>query len=390
MTCRKSGRKRKRQTSDRLKGVVTVVVRIDRLIYIYMALCACLLLFNLAYTGRRRISDIRNPFRTKWWNEYIDRLINEESMNDAEIKSLTRRLSWVSSLQVFQETTERMRQEEREKLDFWIESIRPVFVKIGSRYLKKNVMDKAYYSYVIWKNRLCGSTDKDAITRYMLKLICEHSIYCRENALQALYSGGSTEVVIKAYKIMQRHQIEHSQKLVTDGLISFPGNKAELAESIWKEWEKFNPYYQAAFINFMRLTVDNFGERLLALLNLPETEREVKFAVIRYLRRHKYEAAAPVLQKIVREWKADDWEFPALAASALENYPSKETIYALYEGMHSTSWYVRSNASDSLIRAAGEQDVMDEVLLRSDKYAMDMLRYKLKRQKEECQNDGRS
>ncbi|MDO4272861.1 MAG: HEAT repeat domain-containing protein [Eubacteriales bacterium] len=363
-----------------------MIIRVDRLIYVYLALCACLLLFNLAYTGRRRISDIRNPFRTKMWRAYLDKLTEEESMTDKQIKGLTRRLSHVSGLEAFQETIDMICSEGKET-ETWFGSVRPVFIHIGSRYLKKSVMEEAYYAYVVWQNKLCGNSEEDAIVRYMLQLICEHSIYCRENALKALYKAGSPELTVKAYKIMQRHGIDHSQKLVTDGLAGFAGNKEELAECLFREWDKFTPYYQTAFINFMRLSVDSFGERLLKLLVFPETDREVKFAVIRYLRRHKYEPAAQYLQKLVRDWKVDDWEFPALAASALENYPSQDTVHALDEAMHSTSWYVRSNASDSLLKTAGDEFVMDE-LLRSDKYAMEMIRYKQERRKEECRNDG--
>lgn len=354
-----------------------MVLRVDNLIYVYMALCVCLLLFNLAYTGRRRLGDIRNPSKTRWWNAYLIKMIAEEAMTETQMKGLTKRISRISGLQVFQETVEKLIAEGGQiRTRAWVQSIHPIFVKIGSRYLKKGVMEKAYYAYVIWQNRLCGETEQDAVVRYMLQLTGEHSIYCRENALQAIYSAGSPEVVVKAFKMMQRHQIEHSQKLVTDGLAAFQGNKEELAEALWREWDKFSPYYQTAFINFMRLSVDCFGERLLNLFKIPETDREVKFAVIRYLRRHKCEDAAPVLQKLVREWEVEDWEFPALAASALENYPSEETVQALYEGMHSTYWYVRSNASDSLIRIAGKHNVLDEVLLKNDRYAIDMLRYK--------------
>lgn len=365
-----------------------MVIRVDRLIYVYLALCACLLLFNLAYTGRRRVSDIRNPFKTRMWRDYLEKSTEQKKLTDKQIRELTRKLSRVSGLEAFQETIEKFREEGHKEIDPWIENVRPVFIRIGSRYLKRGVMEEAYYAYAVWQNKLCGNSEQDALVRYMLQLIREHSIYCRENALKALYEAGSSELVVKAFKIMQRHSIEHSQKLVTDGLAAFTGNKEELGEYFLREWATFSPYYQTAFINFMRLSSGSFGERLLKLLETPETDREVKFAVIRYLRRYRFEPAAPCLQKLVRNWDADDWEFPALAASALENYPSDETIRTLYEGLHSTSWYVRSNASDSILKVAGEENVMNELFLRSDKYALDMLRYKIERRKEGCRNDG--
>lgn len=362
-----------------------MVLRIDLLIYIYMALCACLLLFNLIYSGRRRISDIRSLHREQWWTAYLERImLTDTEMPKPEIRQLTSRISNISGLQNFQETVEKMRiKENAAMVDVWFQTHRSAFVEIGSVFLKKDVMLKAYYAYVIWKNNLCGDSGQDAIVRNILKLVGEHSIYCRENALQAIYSGRNSGLVIKAYKIMQRYQIEHSQKLVTDGLASFAGDKEELAEAMWKEWDSFTPYYQTAFINFMRLTVGGFGQRLLPLLSA-DIDREVQFAVLRYLRRHHCDNAASMLRNMVKKWDVDDWEFPALAALALENYPSAKTVKALYEGMHSASWYVRNNASDSLIKIAERRKILNKVMQDGDRYAREMLEYKMGRRREDA------
>lgn len=366
-----------------------MVLRVDRLIYIYMALCASLLLFNLIYTGRRRVGDIQTPRRRKWWTAYLEMSISEkEGMQLREKNKLARRLGRISELLNFEEVVEMMRREGNSgTIDIWFQRNRSVFVKIGSKYLKKRVMEKAYYAYVVCQNRLCGNTEQDAVVRYMLRLAGENSIYCRENALQAIYSSGNPELVTKAYKIMERYQIQHSQKLVTDGLVSFLGDKKELAECIWAQWDNFSPYYQTAFVNFMRLSAEGLGERLLPLLS-EETDKEVQFAVLRYLRKNFCAKASTVLRRIVKDWKINDWEITALAASALENYPSRKTAAALYEGMHSTSWHVRNNASDALIKIGKEQKMMEKIMRESDKYAREMLQYKLERRKEECRNDG--
>lgn len=384
MTFRKSGL----ESNDGLGGR-TVVFRVDWLIYIYMALCACLLVFNLVYTGHRRLSGIRNPRRAKWWDAYLKKsMLEEGGMQPQESVRLIRRLKRVSELQYFQEAVERLREEKNNKLDAWLQANRSCFVQIGSHYLKKEVMVKAYYAYVIWQNKLCGDSEQDTIVRNMLKLTGEYSIYCRENALQAVYSSQNPELVVKAYKIMERYRISHSQKLVTDGLMVFEGSREALAECIWKEWSGFTPYYQTAFIDFMRLAVGSFGQRLLTLFS-EDTDREVQFAVLRYLRRNHCDNAASILQEMVRNWDVDDWEYPALAALALENYPSEKTFKALYEGMHSTSWYVRNNASDTLLKIDREGKILDRIMRDGDRYAIEMLQYKLERREEEHPDDGR-
>ena len=38
-----------------------------------------------------------------------------------------------------------------------------------------------------------------------------------------------------------------------------------------------------------------------------------------------------VLYRMVMEWNIDDWEFAALAAASLENYPGEDSIRALIQ-----------------------------------------------------------
>ena len=43
-----------------------------------------------------------------------------------------------------------------------------------------------------------------------------------------------------------------------------------------------------------------------------------------------------------------NWEYAAIAASALAEYPGEDSVDVLSEAMHSSNWYVRSNSAESL------------------------------------------
>ena len=97
---------------------------------------------------------------------------------------------------------------------------------------------------------------------------------------------------------------------------------------------------------------------------------------MRYFRKYPYHPAGDVLRQIVREWAKRDWEYAAIAAASLESYPEMETIKALLIGVQSDNWYVRDNASDSLLRLAKPLAILEMIRQMNDSYGRDMLRYK--------------
>ena len=175
---------------------------------------------------------------------------------------------------------------------------------------------------------------------------------------------------------MARHEIEHSRKLVSDGLLEFHGDREQLARALWQNWTEFTPHYQVAFIDFIRMISGNFREVLMPLLTQPETDREVKFAVMRYFRKYPYAPAGMILRQTVSDWEKQDWEYAAIAAASLESYPGKDTMKALLIGIQSDNWYVRDNASDSLLQLAAPQVILEIIHQLKDSYGREMLRYK--------------
>ncbi|MEG2119987.1 MAG: hypothetical protein RRY53_06480, partial [Pseudoflavonifractor sp.] len=231
----------------------------------------------------------------------------------------------------------------------WLLVNRSLFLKISPAYLKgRNPLKKAFFAYLVWQYNLCGDHENDAFARFMQELCREPSLYCRENALCALYVSGSVTHVLRAYLLLSRWGIEHSPRLVTDGLMLFSGDHAALADELWTHWQEFPAAYQTAFVNYLRMTSPLFCERFFPLLESPDTDSDVKLAVIRYFRRYHYPPAAPILQELVRHEVGNNWEFSAIAALALENYPGFQSLRSLLAACHSTQWHVRDNASDSL------------------------------------------
>ena len=212
-----------------------------------MAICICLLLFNLVYFARDFFKRKRDPEMVrKYMNKLCEMLETSgvEKISQKEEKFWTRKLSKSSGLILFQQAVEELEAKgKQEDIEKWVRNNRDLFYKLSSAYMKKRGMEKALMAYIIEQHHLCGPGARDPFALQMEWLVSDHSIYCRENALYALYAGGQPEHVIKAYHILTRMRIEHSSKMVTDGLLSFQGDRELLAEELWKNWTHYSTYY---------------------------------------------------------------------------------------------------------------------------------------------------
>ena len=369
-----------------------MVLQVNLLIYAYMALCACMLIFNMFYVSRSRWHSFKNPGRIKKYREWMEYCIQDPAQDvfdEFQKKVWDRKLKRSSQLILFQTALEQMAEDAgtREKLIGWMYVHRDMVYALGSSYLKKNGMEKAYYAYILETYQLCGASEKDPFVLQMQQLVMDHSIYCRENALCALYAGGTASHVVKAYEILTRMDIQHSLKMVTDGLLTFNGDKEVLAEALWGAWGHFSDNYRAAFINFIRMVSESFTGRFLPILTDAGYDREVRFAVLRYYRKYYYPEAREELRYLTAHWEQVDWEFSALAALALENYPGAKTVEALRVGCRSRNWHVRYNCAQSLSRLLCVESMERITMDETDAYAKDMLMYNLSL-KEVERNDG--
>ena len=356
-----------------------MVIRIDYLIYVYMTLCLCMLAYNLFYLGKNKWMQRRTEKQIQNQARRLQRLLLFPEKTAANVdEKIKKDLKNTHHLVVLEGTVDVLEQNPLtvKLLQAWLPTLKPVFAELIDGTMKKSVMERSYFAYLVTRFRLCGQSRNDPIATAMIQLTAQASIYCRENALGALYQCGSIDHIVKAYRVMGRHEIEHSRKLVTDGLLEFHGDREQLAQALWQNWDEFTPHYQVAFIDFIRMVSGNFRETLFPLLSQTELDREVTFAVMRYFRKYPYRPAGTVLRQTVIDWEKQDWEYAAIAAASLESYPEMETVKALLVGVQSDNWYVRDNAADSLLQLTKPLAILEMIRQLKDSYGRDMLRYK--------------
>ena len=113
-----------------------MVFQVNLLIYLYMAICICLLLFNLVYFARDFFKRKRDPEMVrKYMNKLCEMLETSgvEKISQKEEKFWTRKLSKSSGLILFQQAVEELEAKgKQEDIEKWVRNNRdlPAHVQI--------------------------------------------------------------------------------------------------------------------------------------------------------------------------------------------------------------------------------------------------------------------
>ena len=108
---------------------------------------------------------------------------------------------------------------------------------------------------------------------------------------------------------------------------------------------------------------------------------EVAYSCIRYFGKYHYEPAFSYLIAFAEHSEESRWEYTAIAASALGNYPGKRTEEALKSLLSSRNWYIRYNASESVEKLGLDYTDLIDIFEGEDRYAREIMRYRLDEKK---------
>lgn len=356
-------------------------MKVEILIYAYLAVCASMIAFNIACIIVFRRKDRKINSCKINFAEEIKRCIENNGIDGQHRKFLTKKLRRINNLMAFDKTLEELFPENPDEIKRYIDGLSPVFVYLSLEYLKKNRLQAAYFPYIIRKYRICSGQNISIITDTMLALVREPSLYCRQNAMQALNIIGDAASVVKALHIIDEYGYYHHSKLISDGLLEFSGNSKRLSDMLWREFPEFSEKMQLALLDYFRFSSGEHGERILHLLITESPTDEIAYSCIRYFGKYYYEPAFPYLLDFAEDTDGIHWEYTAITATALASYPCEKTEEVLKGLLHSRNWYVRYNASQSLDKLGCEYTDLIDVFEGEDRYAGEIMRYRLDQKK---------
>lgn len=354
-------------------------MKIEQLVFYYMGICAAMILFNCVvliqnFLRRKRINRKDKRLKPKI-RAHLERLECGEGLDEEHLKQMDRVFKRVAHLKSFEDSMDELIQEKPELCEKYIREISPCFVNAASDYFKRDIMEATYFAGLIRKYKVAEKGNKDFWMTEMEKLLQTASVYCRDNALHIIYGMGNAKEIMSALLLLDGHQVFHHSKLIHDGLLRFRGDKKELLEEIWRVFERFSAEMQVTLISYIRLSSGECCEQIFEVMMCPNQDDEVYFACMRYFGKFYYEPVYPILLDALSERTDQRWEKAAIAATVLQNYQSERTVDVLMQALHSSNWYIRSNAGATLESFGLTYADMAEVFEGNDRYAREILQY---------------
>lgn len=356
-------------------------MKIETLIYAYLAICTSMILFNLVcifvFRRRTKVLEKRSSRLEVEILDQIQRVQEGEPVETRHMDLLRKKLATTGNLLAFDETLDRLLTQQPEAVWRYVEEISSVFTYLALENRYRGTVKITYFAYVIGKYRIIEGKPVNLIVDIMFRLLREPSLYCRENAMQAIYSSGDWGCVLRALQIVDREGRFHHAKLLTDGLLTFPGSHEQLARALWREFDGFSTQMKVVILDFIRFSGADMGQELLQLLADSRQDDEIRFSCIRYFGKYPHDQAYPLLLFFVENPQQQRWEYAAIAATALAAYPGQRSIQALKRSLNSSNWYIRFNAAKSLECFHLTYLELSDVLDGSDRYAREIVQYQL-------------
>jgi hypothetical protein len=352
------------------------------IIYTYMAACFTLMVFNFGYMGRsgfKRRGDKRK--QRNWRNEILQqtqRLAAGEGLHPKHTRRMAKKLTKPDTLIAYAQALEEVRTEFPEAAEAYIYADYTVFQELAFQYSHRESMERAFYADFIRRFPPCKGEYKQ-IVDILISYMPNSTIHCRENVLCALYALGHIHAVENALQLLNDNGWFHHQKLISDDLAGFAGDKAELAASLWENYGKWNSYLILSVVHFITTFSPDYKEVFLPILQNQSADMELRLAVMRYYRRYAHEPVLPLLLDYLADEEGDE-NLSIVAAVVLEGYPGSETTDALIRALSSRNWHVRYNASSTLVHMKTHEDELRKVLRSGDRYAKEILTYRLEQE----------
>lgn len=367
-------------------------MNVETLIYAYLAICTSMILFNCAcvFVFRRRDVSLQRKSRgleTEILRQ-MERMEAGKAVEESHKHYLQKKLLRVGNLLAFDETLERLLSQKPEDVWKYIREISPVFTYLALENKYRSPVKITYFAYVVGKYRVIEGRPVNLIIDIMMKLLQEPSLYCRENALHAIYSCGDCGCVLQALKVVDGNKTFHHPKLLTDGLLTFTGDHDRLAALLWREFDSFSVQMKVVILDYIRFSGKNMCKELLELMADGRQDDELRFSCIRYFGKYAYTPAYPLLISFAENEGELRWEYTAIAATALAAYPGERTIEVLKGCLSRSNWYIRFNAAKSLEQFHLTYAELNDVFDGRDRYAREILQYRMDVQKLKERQEG--
>lgn len=363
-------------------------MKIEIMIYVYIAICISMIAFNIVYVFvlRHREKALGNNSQKlkKIICEQIEDIKNGKKISDKHIKYLYKKLDRTAGITAFDKALESVFEKEPDMAQKYLVETFYVFEYLTHRYISKDTIKIAYFPYILHKYNILKHYDSEKVLDALLDLLRSVNVYCRENTLKALYSMQRPDVVVASLKIIDKNLSFHHSKLICDGLLNYTGDKESLKEMLFESFNAYSIGMQLNILNYFRFGNIRCDKEMLELLSNEKADSELRFAAIRYFEKFPIKEAESIIWAIAENLEGRTWEYQAIASSALKSYRGDVTFRILVENLSSSNWHIRQNSAISLEKLGYTYHDLINVFDGNDRYAREIMRYRLDKRNAEA------
>lgn len=161
---------------------------VEGLIYLYLAVCAGLIGFNLTAAARAKHRERRIARKADRMERRILRqlpLLEAAGLvEEGFLRGMERRLRRVESMLALDAALERLQARQPEQVWALLRAMNGVTVALAKDYCRRrDDVEAAFFPYIIRKYRLLQGRRDRTLEGLLLELLRQPSIYCRESAM---------------------------------------------------------------------------------------------------------------------------------------------------------------------------------------------------------------
>ncbi len=343
--------------------------------YVYFFICLLIMLFTVGYIMYQYYRSKINKKRVATFKIIIDKQLKiihqDRPLTEKHRAYLIKQLKHMNQLTAYHKAL--LSYQNHEAMTNYKRKIEPVIKQLVSYYEKRDDMEKAYMSYFI-ASHAGGVWQDPIIYRTLFHYLDAPNVYLRENVLKAMYQQNNPEWITKTYETLSNQQINHHQKLIQDGLMRYPYDKRVLMEQLYQKRDRFSESILLGVIGFITYETKDYQQAFYSWLKEKKVPLEVELKLYRYFKKYPDEQVKPHLLAALQ---APQDEKRIVAADVLAEYCCDDVIQALKAAVADSNWFVRRNASRSLLKTDVTIDDLMDILTGHDRYARAMLKYYL-------------
>ena len=359
---------------------------VEAMIYIYGAVCLSMIVFNTLYSLAMRHREPRLEKREARLRaavaEELAAVRQGKSVSEAHIDYLARSLSKVNNLLAFDKVMAPLFSRQEDEVNRrYLDQLQPMVLRLSLVYLMRENTQAACFSYFLSRYTQRRKMPIDSLQDILLDYVRKDSLYCRVNALEALYAFGSVDHVVQGIKLQDDGKVFVHDKLLTEGLLTFHGDHRELIGKLFASLDSLSQRTQLAVLNYIRFCTAGYEKEMFRIMMDDSRDKELRLSAIRYFGRYAYPPALEPLLAFASDKELERWEYATVSVSSLARYSGERVMAVLKEALHSSNWYVRSAAAQSLEMLGVDYGDLLDVMSSGDRYAREMILYRLETQR---------